>query len=473
MLNIAKKHKQTLILLMTIGLSSIGWNLPVSELVPENAWHLLIIFIATIIGIVLNPLPMGVIALLSILACVLTDTLSLAECLSGFGDSVVWLVVFAFFISNGFIKTGLGSRFAYYVLSKIGNSTLGISYSLVIADFILSPLIPSASARGGGIIFPIAKSICGSFSDEDHPGASSRNSGFIMSVCAQSTVITSALFITAMAANPLAVKLAANAGFVISWTDWAYAAIVPGIVSLALMPLVVYFLYPPAIKHSNSASKIAKEKLDSMGKISIPEIIMMTVFVILVTLWINGSKFGLSSTTVALLGLSILLVTKVINFEDNLGDKGAWHTFIWFGALVMLSDFLSKFGLMTFIGTKLQFLFTGISPINSLIILSLTYFYLHYLFASTTAHMSILLPTFLVLFINAGVPGLLAALILSFLSTLSAGLTHFGLSSTPIFFTACYMRTKDWWYIGLATSILYLLIWGTIGVAWWKLLNLW
>jgi len=473
MLNKAKKHKQTLILFIIFGLSSIMWYLPVSEALPENGWHLLIIFTATIVGIILNPLPMGVIALLSVLACVLTNTLSLAECLSGFGDSIVWLIVFAFFISHGFIKTGLGSRIAYYVLSKIGHSTLGISYALVIADFVLSPLIPSASARGGGIIFPIAKSICKSFSDEEHPGISSRNGGFIMSVCAQSTVITSALFVTAMAANPLAIKFAASAGIAISWTDWALAAIVPGIISLAVMPLAVYYLYPPAIRYSNSAPQIAREKLDAMGKISLQEIIMIAVFVILIALWINGSKFGLSPTTVALMGLSILLVTKVINFEDNLADKGAWHTFIWFGTLVMLSDFLSKFGLMTWIGTKLQFLFISSSPINSLIILSLIYFYIHYLFASTTAHISVLLPTFLVLFINAGIPGLIATLILSFLSTLSAGLTHFGLSSTPIFFGAGYMRTKDWWYIGLVTSIIYLLIWGGIGGIWWKLLNLW
>ena len=473
MLNKAARQKNNLILLLTISLSLIAWYLPISEAISINAWHLLIIFIATIIGIILNPLPMGVIALLSILACVLTNTLSLSECLSGFGDSIVWLVVFAFFISNGFIKTGLGSRVAYYVLSKIGHSTLGISYALVIADFVLSPLIPSATARGGGVIFPIAKSICKSFSDDEHPGVSSKNGGFIMSVCTQSTVITSTLFITAMVANPLAVKLAENAGYSISWTDWALAAIVPGIISLAIMPLVIYYLYPPTIKYSGSAPKIAKEKLAAMGRLSIHEIIMMVVFVVLIGLWINGPKFGLEPTTVALISLSILFVTRVINFEDNLADKGAWHTFIWFATLVMLSDFLSKFGLMTWIGTKLQFLFIDTSPINSLVILSLLYFYIHYFFASSTAHITVLLPTFLVLFVNAGVPGALAALVLSFLSTLSAGLTHFGLSSTPIFFGAGYMKTKDWWYIGLVTSIVYLLIWIFIGGAWWKLLNLW
>ena len=474
MLNKVKYHKQNLIILLTLIFSIIAWYSPVSEDISKDAWHLSVIFVVTIMGIVLNPLPLGVIALLSILSCVLTETLSLAQCLSGFSDSIVWLILFAFFISNGFITTGLGARIAYFVLSKIGRSTLGISYAFVIADFILSPLIPSATARAGGIIFPIAKSICESFSDGNQYSAeSSKNGGFIMSVCTQSTVITSSLFTTAMAANPLAIKLAANAGFIISWTDWAIAAIVPGVISLAIMPLIIFYLHTPTIKYSDSIPKIAKAKLKSMGKISINEIIMIAVFVILIVLWINGPEFGLSATTVALLGLSVLLVTKVIDFENNLADKGAWHTFIWFGTLVMLSDFLSKFGLMTWIGVKLQILFLDTSPINSLIILSLIYFYIHYFFASCTAHITVLFPTFLVLFTNAGMKGLLASLVLSFLSVLSAGLTHYGLSSTPIFFGAGYVTTKDWWRIGLITSLSYLLVWIFIGGAWWKFLNLW
>lgn len=473
MSNFTKTQQKNLTLFFIVLFAFISWNLPIPTGMADNTWHLLVIFISTIIGIILNPLPMGAVALISILACILTNTLSLSQCLSGFGDRIVWLVVFTFFISNGFIKTGLGSRVAYYVISKIGHSTLGLSYCLVIADFVLSPLIPSVTARGGGIIFPIAASLCKSFSDKEHPGVSSKNGGFLMSVCGQSNVITSSLFITAMAANPLAVKFAANAGFEISWTMWAIAAIVPGLACLAVMPLVIYYLYPPSIKHSDSAPEMAKEKLLAMGKISINEIIMMIVFAVLIALWMLGDKVGLSATTVALLGLAILLITGVINFEDNLADKGAWHMLIWFGTLVMLSDFLSQFGLMTWVGDKLQFLFVDTSPMTSLIILSLIYFYIHYLFASATAHIALLFPTFLVLLINAGIPGLLSALILSFLSIISSGLTHFGLASMPIFFGAGYMKTKTWWYIGLVTSLVYLLIWGLVGGAWWKLLGLW
>ncbi len=55
------------------------------------------------------------------------------------------------------------------------------------------------------------------------------------------------MFITAMAANPLAVNLAAAAGIDISWGTWALAGLVPGLVCLVLVPLILYVLYPPEV----------------------------------------------------------------------------------------------------------------------------------------------------------------------------------------------------------------------------------
>lgn len=465
--------KKTIILLILFTLAFASWHIPVPEGLTHKAWHLLVIFITTITALILAPLPMGAVALLSIAACVLTNTLTLAEGLSGYSDAIIWLVVFAFFLSNGFIKTRLGARIAYHIILLIGKSTLGVSYALVLVDLILAPFIPSVSARGGGIIFPIAQSLCKSYSDKDHPGVSTRNGGFLMKVCFQSNVITSAMFITAMVANPVAVKLASDAGIIISWTKWATAAIVPGIISLIIMPLVIYYLHPPAIKYSPSAPKIAKEKLQELGAVSFNEIIMFITFSIIIFLWICGSKWGLSTTIVALLGLCILLVFRVINFEDNIADHGAWHTFVWFGALVMISGFLAKFGLTSWVRDWVSDSLLVFSPTTNVIILSLIYFYLHYFFASATTHIAVLFPTFLTLLIDSNMPPVLASLILSFLSIVSSGLTHFGLVSAPIFFGAGYISTKTWWYLGFVLSVLYILIWAVTGSIWWKIIGLW
>ncbi len=466
--------KKSSAFLFLIILACLTWNLNTPIGLDIKAWHLFVIFITTIIAIIFNPFPMGTIALFSLACCVLTKTLSLEQGLSGFSDSIIWLVLLAFFISQGFIKTGLGERIAYHIILLVGQSTLGLSYALVFVDFILAPFIPSVCARGGGIIFPIAQSLCQAYSEYTHKGESKRNGGFIMKVCYQSNVITSAMFVTSMAANPLIVKFAADAGIIISWGDWAMAAIVPGIISLIIMPLTIYYLYPPAIKYDPSAVQIAKKNLQKMGGLSFKEIIMLITFTILIFLGIFGSKWQLSATIVALLGLCILLLCQVISLEDALADKGAWHTFIWYGILVMLSGFLSEFGLISWVSSKLgDSLFSLYSPVTCIIILSILYFYIHYFCASTTTHIAVLFPTFLALFMQAKMPGLLSALALSFLSILSSSLTHYGLSSAPIYFGTGYMKTRIWWYLGFVMSLIYGFIWIFIGGIWWKLLGLW
>lgn len=473
MLSQKSTKTKNIVAIVIVTLALIAWIIPVPVGLSEKAWHLFLIFIATIAFLIFNPFPMGTSALMSVLVCSLTNTIPLEKCLLGFGNNIVWLIMFAFFISHGFVKTGLGPRISYHVILRIGYSTLGLSYALVLIDFLLAPFIPSVVARGGGIVFPITKSICESYSDNDHKGISSRNGGFLMKVCFQSSVITSSLFVTAMAANPLAVKLAADAGVTIAWIDWAKAAIVPGIFALIMMPLALYYLHPPAIKHSDSAQKVAKEKLKSMGSISPQEIIMLLIFLALVSLWIIGEKISLSATLVALAGLCAVYLFRIVSFEETVSDKTAWHTFVWFSTLIMLSGFLTEYGLISWIKENLSHALSGFSPVFTIGALFLIYFYIHYFFASTTTHILVLFPTFFAMLVSFNMPPVLSALLLSFLSILSSGLTHFGLSSAPIFFSSGYIKTKIWWQLGFILSLLYIAIFATVGLFWWKIIGLW
>lgn len=470
----AFRNYMKLLLIMLLGAGM--WSLEIPQGVPANAWHLMIIFLCTIIGVILHPLPIGAITLLGVLACILTKTLTLTECLGGFGDHIVWLIVFAFFISDGIIKTGLGNRIAYNLISMFGRNTLGLAYSLVFTDLVLSPAIPSVTARGGGILYPVAKALSNVFSDKEGANPrSNKNGGFFMSVCLQSNVITSAMFLTAMAANPVAVKLAGLMNIEITWFGWAVAAFVPGMVCLILMPLLIYYhAYPPAIKHSDVAPELARKKLAEMGPISRQEIIMLGIFLTLIFLWIRGGAlFGISATTTALIGYMLLILFRLVNFEDTMNNKAAWHTFIWFASLVMMSSHLAKIGIMNWINGNVAVIFSGMAPLYAIICISLFYFYMHYIFASATAHITIFFTSFTMMLIGLGVPPYIAALMMTFLSIMSSGLTHFGIASTPIFFGAGYVKVERWFYIGFLTAILYLMIWTFIGGAWWKIIGLW
>ena len=280
----------SLLLAMLVGI--VIWFTPAPEGVDIKAWHLLAIFVATIVGIIGKPLPMAAVAMLGITVTALTGTLTIDEALSGFGNSVIWLVVIAFFISRGFIKTGLGARIAYRFMAAAGKKSLGLAYSMIATDLVLAPAIPSNTARSGGLIFPILRSVAKSYGSEPDDGTARKIGAFLIKTSFQGTVITSAMFLTAMAANPLAAKLARDAGVEITWGSWALAAIVPGLVSLAVVPWVIYKVYPPEIKETPAAAQIARDRLVEMGKLKPDEWTMLCTFFLLLFLWIFGGETG-------------------------------------------------------------------------------------------------------------------------------------------------------------------------------------
>ena len=462
-----KKHSNLVKLLLIFTFGIVMWFNPISPELSVQSWRLLVIFICTMAGIVLNPLPISAIALLGASISILTDVLTTQKVLNGFGDKVVWLLVFAFFIARGIIKTGLGKRIAYYFISKLGKSTLGLSYSLVFAEFCLAPIIPSVTARGGGIIYPIAESLVTEYGENLPAAKVKQNRGFISQVCFQTNVITSAMFLTAMAGNPLLQSLARGEGIDITWGSWALGAIVPGIASLILMPILVYFLNPPAIKHSEEAPKIAAKALKQMGKITFKETIMILVFFSLIIGWVLDKQIGLDATAVAMFGVVALLVTGVLEWSDAVNEKGAWDSFIWFAVMVMLSGALAELGTIRWVGAAIGESLTSYSATIAVPLLIGIYFYLHYLFASVTAHVTVLFT----LIMGFGVSPMLAAMILAYFSSLSASLTHYGIATAPIYYEARAVSTKQWWIIGFAVSLLNIAIWAVIGGLWWNYLG--
>ena len=334
-------------LAIPIAVGLVIWFLPAPEGVRPDAWHLLAIFVATIVGIIAKPLPMGAVTIVGIVATILTGILEPADALSGFSNPTIWLIVMAFFISRGVIKTGLGSRVALFFVSRLGSRVIGVSYALAITDLILAPATPSNTARAGGIVMPIVRSISATYGSEPNSSSSRKVGSFLMLTAFQVNAITSAMFVTAMAANPLAVELAGAQGVQISWGRWALAAIVPGLVALAVIPLVIYRIFPPDVKNTPEAAASARDALAELGPMSAGEKVMSATIVLLLGLWTLGDAFlGLSATTVAIVGLVILLVAGILTWEDVKAETQAWDTLIWFAALVMMATYLNKLGLI-------------------------------------------------------------------------------------------------------------------------------
>ncbi|KAL5831965.1 hypothetical protein ACOSQ4_017319 [Xanthoceras sorbifolium] len=463
-------------LMASIATGVILWFVPVPSGVSRNAWQLLAIFLATIVGIITQPLPLGAVALLGLGASVLTKTLTFAAAFSAFGDPIPWLIALAFFFARGFIKTGLGNRIAYQFVSLFGSSSLGLGYSLVFSEALLAPAIPSVSARAGGIFFPLVKSLCVACGSNVGDGTEHKLGSWLMLTCFQTSVISSSMFLTAMAANPLSATLTANTiNQTIGWMDWAKAAIVPGLVSLIVVPLLLYVIYPPTVKSSPDAPKLAKERLEKMGPMSKNEKIMAVTLLLTVGLWVFGGVLNVDAVTAAILGLSILLITGVVTWKECLAESVAWDTLTWFAALIAMAGYLNKYGLISwFSQTVVKFVGgLGLSWQLSFGILVLLYFYSHYFFASGAAHIGAMFTAFLSVASALGTPSYLAALVLAFLSNLMGGITHYGIGSAPVFYGANYVPLSKWWGYGFLISVVNIIIWLGVGGIWWKAIGLW
>lgn len=446
------------------------WMIPVPEGVSVDGWKVFSIFTATILAIILKPLPMGAISVISLTLSILFGAVSLDDACSGFGNDVVWLVVFAFFIAKGFILTGLGNRLAYTVMNKVGKNSLGLGYGLIATDLILSPCIPSITARAGGIVYPILRSLSSIFTGDSYDP---RMASFLTLCAYQGTAVTSAMFLTAMAGNPLTVSIAKAHGIAISWTDWALAAIVPGLLTLLIMPYLIYRLQPPTIRHTPHAREMAREKLRAIGPLTLQETIMGMTFILLILLWVLGQWIGIKATTAAMVGVCILLLAGILNWKDVLLEHTAWDTLIWFATLLTLACRLNSSGFSSWFSQTIAYHVQGFHWAWGLLLLSLVYYYTHYFFASAVAHISSMFAPFLLVALALGAPPELSVLLLAFFSNLFAGLTHYGSGAAPILFGTGYVSVGQWWKIGILCSFLYITVWLLIGGFWWKILGYW
>jgi DASS family divalent anion:Na+ symporter len=454
-------------------LAAVVWLVPRPESIKPEGWRLLGIFAAAIAGLILEPVPGGAVVLLAVTFASIAGGLTIQQALSGYGDATVWLVMAAFFISRALIKTGLARRIALLFVRLFGRSSLGVCYALSLSDMVLATIIPSNAARSGGVILPILRSIAEVYGSTPGPTAAVLGS-FLVTAVYQSICVTAAMFFTGQASNPLAARIATEQfGFPVTWTSWLAAGIVPGLVSLAIVPLVVQRLNPPQVRRTPEASAFAGRELTAMGPLSAGEKIAAAVFAGVCLMWVSSQWHKVDITVTAMMGSCALLVTGVLNWEDVKNERSAWDIFIWYGGLLCLGRALGDAGVTTAFARGVGGLLGGaVWPLllaGALVI----YFYAHYGFASITAHILAMYAPFLAVLTARGAPPGLVVFAFACFTNLAAGLTHYGTTPSPMFFAHGYADLRKWWTVGLAVSVVNLAIWSTVGFAWWKLTGVW
>ncbi|MBU0719888.1 anion permease [bacterium] len=445
------------------------WFSPAPEGLKPEAWHLFAIFITAIVSVILNALPIFTSSILALSTAVLTDTLSSEEAFSGFSEDFILLIVIAFLIARGVIKSGLGKRVAFIIIKKFGKSSLGLSYSIIAADMFIAPAFPSNTARSG-VLFPIVNALANDSDSKVANGTRKKIGSFLMMSSMAGLTLSSSMWLTAMAANPAGVAIANALGTNITYSSWVMAASVPILVLFFLIPWVIYKIYPPQIKHTPQAPLVAEEALKTMGKVSKNEWIMAATFLGMVFLWIVSSEWGINKTAVALLGLGVLMVSNIFTVDDLKQEGGALETLIWFAILYTMSVYLNKFGFMGWIGDYISYGVSGFGWPAVYVSLVLSYVLIHYFFVSQTAQMLALFGVFLQVGISAGVPSEMLALMLLFATNFNALITPQGSSANVIYAGSGYIEPGEIYKVGGIVTLVNTLVFLTLGTAWMMLI---
>lgn len=466
-----KRVARGLLLLVAIYLI-IAYVIPRPASIKPEGWRLLGIFVATVAGMITQPLPAGALVLIGVTLSAVFGGLTIESALAGYADKSVWLVIAAIMISRGLVNTGLGRRIALFFVRAFGKSSLGVSYALAMSDMVLAGMIPSNSARSGGIVMPIARSIAELYGSK--PGETAALLGsFLFAAVYQSICVTAAMFYTGQASNPLAANMAASFGYQVTWSSWLAAAIVPGLVSLAVIPPVVMRMNRPKIVRTPEAAAFAARELELMGPMKFGEKILTFVFIAVCGLWATSSLTKIDITVTALLGALFLIVTGVLSWEDVKNERIGWDIFVWYGGMIRLSQALNEAGVTKAFAQGVGQMLGGLSWMGVFLIALVIYFYAHYAFASITAHLLSMFPPFLAVLLAKGAPIGMVVFAFACFANFSAGLTNYGTTPTPLFFAQGYVGLRKWWTIGFVVSLFNLAIWMTVGFGWWKLVHIW
>jgi citrate:succinate antiporter/L-tartrate/succinate antiporter len=392
---------------------------------------------------------------------------SISWALAGFSDGTVWLIFGAFVFSIGYAKSGLGRRIALQLVRLLGRRTLGLGYAIMLSDLVLAPGMPSMTARSGGTIFPVIRNIPDLYGSE--PGPTARKIGsYIMWVAFAATSITSAMFITSLAPNIAAVAIVKQTVKMdITWTQWFMGFLPVAVPLLILMPLLVYWIYPPEIKVSR--------ELEQMGAMKPKEIIMACLVILAVFFWIVGSNKSIhlpflgsnfiDATGVVLVVVAGLIVTGVVEWDDILNTKGAWNVLVWFATMVTLAGGLSRVGFLTWMAKFVAAHLVGISPIPVMVILVAFFFFLHYMFASQTAHTIAVLPVMLAS--GMAIPGMPVktfTMLLCFSIGLFGVITPYACGPAPIFYASGFISRRAFWGLGLVFGVIFITALLVIGI---------
>jgi DASS family divalent anion:Na+ symporter len=424
-----------------------------------QAFHLLIIFVATMIGIMLEICHGCVLLFISLLISSLTGVIEVKKGFSGFTNTVPWLLFFILSLSQTIKKTSLGMRIAYLFIKLFGKGILGLSYSISLTEVIMAAILPSNTARCASIGYPLVGSLS-KYISQHIKGISEKSIGaYLTLLYCHSNAICSGLFLTALISNAIIIDVLNQQGVNITWLSWAKFMAIPCFSILMLLPIILRLVCNPKVKDLSNIQAITKKNYENLGPISNNEKLIISVFLIMLIMWIISDLISISIIETTLIGLGIFLILGIIDIKEILSSSSTFNSVFILGFLISLVNNMQALGVMEWINTIVSGSLSGFSPHLAFFFLTVIYFFTHYFFSGEGARIIALYAPFLITGIAIGVDQNIVAMTLAFFSSASDILAHYTCPVSIMMFNLEYVAAKKWMALGPIFAVLIIIIW--------------
>ncbi len=451
---------------------------PVPAGLSVGAWRYFALFTTVIVALITEPISPAIIGLTGVIVAAIlglvreTPAQSAQWALSGFGNATVWLIFAGYMFTLGYTQTGLGRRIALHLVRLLGHRTLGLGYAVALADLALAPFTASATARSAGTVFPVVRQIPELYQSRPFDGTARRLGAYLLYTALASSFVTSSMFITALAPNTLAVTvIRQTANVTVTWLEWFVGFAPVGVVLFVILPWLLYRIYPPEIRVAPEAPRWAAQQLQVMGSITRRELTLLALVFTALALWIGAIHY-VEPALSAMLIVLLMVGFGVVSWDEVIGHAQAWNVLVWFATMVTLAAGLAETKFLEWVAGSIAPTIEGFGLTLAIVSLVGVYFFLHYFFASITAHTASMLPVFIGVAIM--IPGLSAkswALLLAYPLGLMGVLTTYTAGHNPIYYGSGYISRQAFWGLGIVLGVFFLTVYLVIAVPWLRYLG--
>lgn len=340
-----------------------------------------------------EPVPLPIISLLMLPACMFMGLIKMQAALNNFAVSSIYLIGGALIMAVGMSKTGLAERIIFLLMSKIGHTTKRITLGITLANIILAFMVPSTSARTA-ILLPMCLGLMTIFREATGKEGRSNFGASLLLVLTMTNATISAGILTATIPNPVTADFIHKAtGKLLSYQEWFMYGFPPALLMTFLTWWFVNFMFKPEIKELPGGQDFIREKLRERGPVTREEWITGAIFMLVVVLWMTGSLTGINTTLVVLIGVCLMFIFRIITWKEANGTV-AFQFMLTLGGGFLVANLLISTGAASWAAGQLFSLLQleGASTLFTLIVVMLTVQYLHLPFMGTTKMTTMIIP---------------------------------------------------------------------------------